>query len=125
MSSPIVTFDSAQLAAMVERLPLSSVDELPFGAVHLDANGTVLFFSKREAELSGLRDRPVTGLNFFHDVAPCMNNPKFKGRVDAAVAVGRLDLEFNHTGDFADRNRTLHVRAQSGSDGSIWLFLAR
>lgn len=54
-----------------------------------------------------------------------MDNPRFKGRIDEAVAAGTLDAEFTHVGDFGDRDRELFVRAQSASDGGVWLFMKR
>ena len=101
------------------------IDQLPFGAIKLDRSVAVVFISQRERELSGRGDRPSIGLAFFTDIAPCMDNPQFKGRIDAALAAGTLDAEFTHVGDFADRDRELSVRAQSAADGGVWLFLRR
>ena len=119
------TFDTPKLAQAVERLPTEVIDRLPFGAIKLDRSGAVMYISQRERELSGRGDRPSIGLAFFTDIAPCMDNPAFKGRIDAAVAAATLDAEFTHVGDFADRDRELSVRAQSAADGGIWLFLRR
>ena len=118
-------FDTPKLAQAVELLPTEVIDRLPFGAIKLDRSGAVMYISQRERELSGRGDRPYIGLAFFTDIAPCMDNPRFKGRIDAAVAAGTLDAEFTHVGDFADRDRELSVRAQSAADGGIWLFLRR
>ena len=119
------TFDTPKLAQAVELLPCEVIDRLPFGAIKLDRSGAVKYISQRERELSGRGDRPSIGLGFFTDIAPCMDNPRFKGRIEAAVAAGTLDAEFTHVGDFADRDRELSVRAQSAADGGIWLFLRR
>jgi photoactive yellow protein len=118
-------FESPDLAHVVECMPLEAVDRLPFGVIRLDKDGIVTFYSKREAELSGRGGIPTVGLKFFSEVAPCMDNPGFRGRIEAARAAGTLDIEFNHLGDFADRSRELCVRAQSASDGGVWLFHQR
>ena len=118
-------FDTPNLSEVVEQLPVEEIDRLPFGAIKLDRSGAVMFISQRERELSGRGDRPSIGMAFFTDIAPCMNNPGFKGRIDAALEAGTLDAEFTHVGDFADRDRELSVRAQSASDGGVWLFLRR
>ncbi|VWX58311.1 Photoactive yellow protein [Burkholderiales bacterium 8X] len=125
INAETVNFDTPQLARAVEAMPLAAIDRLPFGAVHVDRHGAVSFYSKREGQLSGFGDRPVLGLQFFEQIAPCMKGPFFKGRIEEAQAAGLLDLEFSHVGDFADRARELHVRAQSASGGGIWLFIAR
>jgi photoactive yellow protein len=118
-------FDEPELARAVERLSPREIDALDFGCIRIDAGGTVVSYSRRESELSGRGDRPVVGLQFFTAIAPCMNSPAFKGRIDAALASGTLDAEFMHVGDFSDRDRMLCVRAQSATGGGYWLFLKR
>lgn len=120
-----ITFDTAELARAVEQLPVDAINQLPFGVIKLTAAGLVEFYSAREAELSGRGDRPILGMEFFTNIAPCMNTPQFWGQIDAAVAAGKLDAEFSHIGDFSDRDRELAIRAQSAADGGIWLFLMR
>ncbi len=118
-------FDAPDLVASIENLRIEAIHRLPFGAIRLNKDGVVIFYSAREAQLSGRRSLPTVGLNFFGDVAPCMNNAGFRGRIDAAIALGTLDIEFTHIGDFEDRNRELRVRALSSSDGGVWLFHQR
>jgi photoactive yellow protein len=125
MTADPISFDQADLARAVEQLTTDVIDVLPFGVVKLDANGQVLFYSQREGQQSGRGMRPVIGMGFFTDIAPCMDNPSFKGRIEAAMASGTLDAEFSHVGDFSDRDRELQVRAQSATDGGVWLFLRR
>ncbi len=125
MAAVDLDFDSEDLAKAVERLPREALDELPFGVVRLDADGVAHFFSKPEAQLSGYGDRPAVGLNFFTDIAPCMNTPEMKSLLAEGLATGSLDIEFNHIGDFTDREREVCVRVQSASDGGMWMFLRR
>ncbi|UEM03901.1 PAS domain-containing protein [Skermanella rosea] len=120
-----VDFDMPDLAGVVERLPPSEVDALPFGAIRLDANGEVAFYSAAEARLSGYGARPALGRPFFSDMAPCMDNEAFRGRIESARAAGKFDLEFGWIGDFADRSRELQVRIQPASDGGCWIFIRR
>ena len=115
-------FATPRLAEVVERLTPQEIDQLPFGVIGLDPEGVVRLYSKTEARLSGRKDRPTEGQIFFTDVAPCMNNGYFKGRIDKARRAGTLDISFSFIGDFADRNRELNVRVQSASDGGMWIF---
>jgi len=121
----MVTFDTPDLAREIEKLDEQSIDALPFGAIRLDRSGAVTFFSKAERELSGYGARPTIGKIFFTDIAPCMANEGFRGRLEAARARGTLDLQFSWIGDFADRQRELRVRVQSASDGGVWIFIRR
>jgi photoactive yellow protein len=119
------SFNSPELARAVEALTLEAVNALPFGAVHLDSDGKVLVFSNAEADLSGYGTRPALGRQFFTEIAPCMNNPSFRGRIDRALAAGKLDIEFSYVGDFNDEEKDLRVRIQSATGGGCWIFIQR
>jgi len=121
----MLQFDSRDLARQVEALGESEIDALPFGAIRLDDTGAVTFFSKAERDLSGYGARPTVGKIFFTDIAPCMSNESFRGRIEAARARGTLDIAFSWVGDFADRQREMRVRIQSASDGGVWIFMRR
>jgi hypothetical protein len=54
-----------------------------------------------------------------------MDHPRFRGRIDRALAEGKLDVEFGWTGDFEDAARTLRVRVQSATGGGCWIFMER
>ncbi|MFL5281473.1 MAG: hypothetical protein ACJ8AW_10875 [Rhodopila sp.] len=118
-------FETPNLAAAVEALSREDIDRLPFGVVGLDADGYIRIYNRTESQLSGYKDRPAHGHLFFVDVAPCMNNGYFKGRIDKALKAGTLDISFSFVGDFSDRDRELFVRAQSASDGGCWIFIHR
>jgi photoactive yellow protein len=118
-------FDQPLLARAVEALTTDEIDVLPFGVIGLDQAGVVRLYSKTEARLSGRKSRPTEGLLFFTDVAPCMDNEYFKGRIEKAIKAGTLDIAFTHVGDFVDRERELSVRVQSAADGGIWIFHQR
>ncbi len=118
-------FDDPQLAQVIEALPMDVVDRLPFGAIRLRDDGTVVYYSEAERRQSGSGERRRLGVDFFSKIAPCMDTPAFRGRVERARAAGRVNLEFTHVGDFEDRDRVLTVRIQSASDGGYWIFLRR
>lgn len=118
-------FDQPDLARAVETLPVQALDDLPFGAIRLDSEGVVRVYSGSERRLSGSGDRPRLGLHFFREVAPCMDHPRYRGRIDRAIAAGRLDMEFGWTGDFGDAERSLRVRVQSAANGGCWIFMRR
>jgi photoactive yellow protein len=125
MAKHFPDYYDAKLAEKVEALNIDDVNALPFGAIRLDAEGTVTFYSEAERRLSGSGTNPRLGHNFFHEIAPCMDHPDYRGRIDQAKARGTLDLEFTHIGDFEDRERELTVRVQSASAGGYWIFMKR
>ncbi len=118
-------FDAAELSSVVENLNEEQIDALEFGAIRLDEAGKVRLYSRTERVQSGSGERERVGRDFFAQVAPCMDNEEFRGRIERARAAGRLDIEFSHVGDFADEDREMTIRVQSASGGGIWIFLRR
>ena len=118
-------FDAPDLRQLVEAMTPDAIDALPFGTIRTDANGTITQYSRTEARLSGYDGTRPIGLNFFTAVAPCTDTPEFRGRIERARQAGLLDIEFGHTGDFSDPQRTLRVRVLSAADGGCWIFLQR
>jgi len=57
------------------------IDELPFGAIRIDYDGTIRSFNQYEARLSRLDAARVVGRNFFRDIAPCTAVKAFEGRM--------------------------------------------
>lgn len=119
------SFETSKLAAAVEALTPEQIDLLPFGVTLLDANNIVRLRNKTEAEISGFGNRATVGRLFYVDVAPCMNNSFVRGRIEKARQAGLLDITFSFVGDFSDSDRELTVRAQSGKDGGLWIFIQR
>lgn len=123
--SAVLDFETPKLAEAIEAMTAQQLDDLPFGVIGLDPNGVVRLYNRTESERSGYKKRPAMGKTFFTDVAPCMNNGYFKGRIDKALKAGKLDIRFSFVGDFSDRERELTVRVQSAADGGIWVFMLR
>jgi photoactive yellow protein len=120
-----IDLNRPDLAKAVEKLSQSELDQLPFGAIKLDADGVTKVFNKTEARMSGFKSRPALGLDFFLNVAPCMGKPEFRGRIEQARRDGHVDIEMGWLGDFDDRDREMQVRIQSSSDHGIWIFIHR
>lgn len=118
--------ESPGLAAFLEAAPPEVVDRLPYGVIRLDAAGMVTLYSARERELSGYR-KEVLGRRFFADIAPCLDNPGFSGRIERARAAGRLDVYFDMVGDLPGGQRDVahRVRLVSASDGGTWVVMQR
>ncbi len=65
----------------VLELPVERLDELPFGAIVIDPDGTIAEYNEYETRLSHLEREAVIGKNFFRDVAPCTAVQAFEGRL--------------------------------------------
>lgn len=122
MGPASVDFDVPDLATRIETLSDAERDTLPFGVIHLDPEGTIVFYSAVEAKLSGYGTTPL-GKNFF-EVGRNPANADLRKRIDAAMEKsGKVDLEFGWTGDL--KHRELRMRVQSAKDGGVWLCIER
>jgi photoactive yellow protein len=124
-ATPLPAFDDPDLSARVEVMTAEQIDALGFGTIRIGTDGVVQHYSAREATLSGFGPRNAVGLDFFARMAPCMDSPMLRGRIEKALAAGTLDMRLSHVGDFSDRQRLLDLRAVSASQGGFWLFLRR
>jgi len=64
-------------------MPLEQLDELPFGAIVIEPDGTIVAYNEYETRLSHFAREAVIGKNFFRDVAPCTAVQAFEGRMRA------------------------------------------
>ena len=79
-------FDTRRLVQAVEKLPAAAIDDLPFGVIRLDPEGRVVFYNAAERRFSGYRGMAL-GRSFFGEVAPCMDNDEFRGRIAAEIEI--------------------------------------
>lgn len=77
----------------LERMTREEVDDLPYGFVVLDREGTILLYNRYEEQMSRLPSDRVLGKSFFRDIAPCTRVEAFYGRFQAlaAAAPGSTD----------------------------------
>lgn len=123
MASAAIEFDAPDLAARVEHASQFELDNLPFGVIRLDREGTVQFYSETEARQSGYGQVPL-GRNLF-EISSCLGSDDFRGRIERAMAHGPVDLEIGWSGDYDDPARDLRIRVQSSRSGGVWLFIER
>jgi photoactive yellow protein len=123
LANATIDFDAPDLAVRIERLSQHELDNLPFGVILLDREGTVLFYSATEARLSGYGENPL-GKNLFK-ISSCMGSDDFRGRLTRAMEAGPVNLEMGWPSDFGDPTRELRIRVQSSRSGGVWLFIER
>lgn len=126
MSLNIVGFGKEDIENVLSRLTAKEVDELAFGAVQLDARGTILQYNAAEAGITGRDAKEVIGKNFFREVAPCTGTPTFKGVFDKGVREGNLNTMFEYVFDYkmAATKVKIHMK-KAISDGTYWIFVKR
>lgn len=122
----IVGFGKDDIENVLSKLTAQEVDQLAFGAVQLDAKGTILQYNSAEASITGRDQRAVIGRNFFREVAPCTGTPTFKGLFDKGVREGNLNTMFEYVFDYnmAPTKVKIHMKKSIAGD-SYWIFVKR
>jgi photoactive yellow protein len=120
----IMKYENYDLKTIVDRIPEKIRDDLPFGLIKLDLNGTIMEYNMAEAELTGFRAEEVIGRNFFLDVATCTQTPEFYGKFREGVDKGLVNVQFDYMFDTNMTPTTVRVRmAQLGN--FVWMTVRR
>ena len=122
----VIAFGKDDIGNVLNKLSNVEIDRLAFGAVQLDAAGTILKYNAAEAGITGRSAASVIGRNFFSDVAPCTNAPNFKGVFDAGVKSGDLNALFEYVFDYnmAPTKVKIHMKKAFSGD-TFWIFVKR
>jgi photoactive yellow protein len=130
-----IQFEGADISGVMDRLPDSERNRLPFGVVKLDTNGVILEYNMAEAEISGVRQQDVIGKNFFLDVAVCTQRPEFYGKFRDSMDNQKVlnlifDYEFQNA-LYAAVHEPIKVRVhmfssyELGGKKIVWLMVKR
>lgn len=122
----IVKFGEADIENRLARMSDVGIDQLAFGAIKLDENGTILVYNAAEGEISGRDPKAVIGKNFFGEIAPCTKRPEFYGVFKEGVEKGELNTLFEYTFDFkmTPTKVKVHMKKALSGDG-YWIFVKR
>lgn len=121
-----VAFDRDDIENVLARLKPEEIDGLAFGAIQLDAKGTVLAYSQRESQITGRDPKDVIGKNFFTDVAPCTRRPEFYGVFVEGVKKGQLSTVFDYTFDYKMNPTRVRVHMKKALIGdTYWVLVNR
>lgn len=108
----------------IDRMNEHDLDRLPFGAIRLNADGTIVSYNQHEARLTGRSPERVLGKNFFTEVAPCTNVQTFAGRFREGIAKGDMHAIFPYRFDFEMAPRDVTVTLfYSKQTNSAWVFV--
>ena len=122
----IVAFGKEDVENVLARMTPQELDDLAFGAVQLDSKGTVLVYNAAEASITGRKASDVVGRNFFTDVAPCTDTPRFRGIFEAGVRADNLNTMFEYTFDYRMQPTKVKIHMKKALVGdSYWIFVKR
>ena len=126
MAINVVSFGSDDIENTLSKMSSSDVDQLAFGAIQLDAKGTILSYNATEGAITGRDPKEVIGKNFFTEVAPCTNRPEFNGKFQEGVASGDLNTIFEYVFDYKMQPTKVKVHMKKALSGdSYYIFVKR
>lgn len=121
-----VAFDQSDLGNVLSKLDDKQIDNLAFGMITLDAQGTVLQYNAAEGAITGRDPKDVIGKNFFTDVAPCTKTDAFHGRFVKGVQAGDLNVMFEYTFDYKMAPTRVRVHMKTAPAGNrYWILVKR
>jgi photoactive yellow protein len=108
----------------MQSLTREQFDDLAFGIIELDRNFIVRNYNRPESLLARRTPEDTIGKHFFTEVAPCADNPEFRGRIEALMAPDATakDVRFEYVFRFAWGQRNVIIRALRDG-GSCWVFV--
>jgi len=118
-------FDSNEVGEALRTLPPETRNEAPFGIIRLDDEGSIQFYNDYESNLSGVDAEEAEGQNFFLQLAPCSNNPIFKGRFKKGVRKDELDERFTYTFTYRMRPTLVDVHMYRDAKGNNWIMIRK
>lgn len=120
----VVSFGADHIENSLAEMTAAEIDELPFGVVQLNGAGRVLMYNATEMEITGCIAGDVIGKNFFTTVAPCTDVPAFRGRFEAGVKSGKMNVLFEWA--FGDRGGMVQVHMKQAREADrYWVFAKR
>jgi photoactive yellow protein len=120
-----IEIDADAMIGEVGTLNATELDALPFGAILLDPDGSILAYNRAEEQLSGRKRADVVGKNFFRDIAPCTRVRRFYGAFQTGVDRRNLNEVFDFTFRFPGAPREVRIRMiYSGNPKpGVWIFV--
>lgn len=121
-----VRFEPDDLQNAMANISDEEVNNLMYGAIELDAEGTILRYNQAETELTGRKAEDVIGRNFFNDVAPCTRSNEFSGRFFEGVKTGEFNAAFEYLFDHEmEPTKVRIIMIRSAAKDTYWLLIKR
>lgn len=121
-----VEFGKGDIDNVMDKMSSTNIDKLAFGAIQLDKTGVILQYNSAEGQITGRDPKAVIGKNFFTDVAPCTDTPKFKGEFMKGVKNGNLNTMFEYVFNYNMKPTKVKVHMKKALTGdTYWVFVKR
>lgn len=121
-------YKDVDVSTMLESMSPTELDDLPYGVIKLDNQGTILQYNTTESSITGRDAALVIGKNFFTEVAPCTNTPEFHGKFVEGFEKKFLNTVFNYLFDYNMTPVSVKVHmvlAKSVDQFHMWVMVKR
>jgi photoactive yellow protein len=120
----MLSTDLAALYKQVHTLSSAELDSLPYGAIQLNKEGTIVSYNKYESTMAGVPRETAIGKNFFRDIAPCTDVKAFHGRFKEGVSRRQLHEKFRYHFPFKKNPRTVLITLFYHEESDhVWVFV--
>ncbi len=121
----IIPFGSQDIDNILQREP-NRAEALPFGAILLDRQGTIVKYNAAEGLIAGRDASDVMGKNFFNDIAPCAKGKRFHGEFLKFYKSGAINVLFDYEFEYKMKPVKVRIHLKAAADGqNCWLFVKR
>ncbi len=121
--------DGQDVADLVDDMDGPQFDQLPMGAILLDAKARILRYNLTEGELTNRSPTAVIGANFFLDLAVCGVSDQFQGRFKEAARALEYDQVFPYVFHHKMPETSMMVRMtkprRPSKEAAVWVFVRR
>lgn len=122
----IISFGAEDIENVLSKMDQDELNQLAFGAIQLDSDGTILSYNTAEGQITGRDPKDVIGKNFFTEVAPCTRSPEFYGKFKEGVKSGTLNTLFEYVFDYKMKATKVKVHMKKALVGeSYWIIVKR
>ena len=108
------------------KMSREQLDELPYGVIELEADGTLVSYNTGESEISGRKPEKVIGKNFFTEVAPCTDVREFHGRFLDLIEHRAVNHEFEFVFPFPEKQVAVNITMlYEQRENRVWVMVDR
>jgi photoactive yellow protein len=121
-------FNDQDVMQVIDKMNQAQLDDLPFGAVLLDANAKIARYNSTEGEITQRDPKAVVGKHFFLDLAACGVGPHFWGRFKQGIMKPSYDEVFPYVFYHEMPETAMLVRmvqSKITSQKAMWILVRR
>jgi len=114
-------FEAPRLHQWLDKQSAANFDQLPYGIVQMDHNGTVRAYNATESSYTGIDPQRAIGKHFFTEIAPCTNNFLVAGKYNQEA----LDKTIDYLFTYVVKPTPVRLRMLKGDSPNMYLLVQK